>query len=308
MCARDWHGPTAFRFRGKMTLTSAQSRPQKVFIVHGHDTVRDSVVRWIETIGLEVIVLDEQASRGQTIIEKFEENVKDVGFAIVLLTPDDEGWKVGGKKKPRARQNVIFELGFFVGRLTRSRVCALRLGDVEIPSDFQGVLYIDSDKQGGWKLLIAQELAAAQLKVDASKAFRMPGLPIRATEEPVTTARTSSAPKSDPVLHDPSLAVLSDVQAQTLLGRLAPKSRDVIALIASAPVDGMKLTEVATHFGVRPSDLIGVWAGLTRVTRRVTQQNGAALIDWRRLGWEEDWTARLHPTTRDSFRRSLGLN
>ena len=97
----------------------------------------------------------------------------DVGFAIVLLTPDDRGGEASlpyEKQKPRARQNVIFELGYFIGRLGRQRVCGLYKPDVELPSDYTGVLYIPVDKQGGWRLALAKEMKAAGLPVDMNKA------------------------------------------------------------------------------------------------------------------------------------------
>src|SRR5690606_627542 len=91
--------------------------PRKVFVVHGHeDGASEAVARFLEKLGLEAIILMEQANQGRTIIEKFEAH-GDVGFAVVLLTPDDEGYAKGKPPQPRARQNVIFELGYFVGRL-----------------------------------------------------------------------------------------------------------------------------------------------------------------------------------------------
>jgi predicted nucleotide-binding protein len=87
----------------------------------------------------------------------------------VLLTPDDLGGSVSaGATTSRARQNVIFELGYFVGKLDRGKVCLLRRGDVEIPSDLYGVLYTDMDAAGGWRIKLAQELKAAGFAVDLS--------------------------------------------------------------------------------------------------------------------------------------------
>lgn len=111
----------------------------------------------------------QQPNEGRTIIEKFEDHA-DVGFAIVLMTPDDVGAlvKEKDKLKPRARQNVIMELGFFLGKLGRKRVCALHK-DVEIPSDYKGVLYVPMDKQGGWQLKLATEIKAAGIEIDLNK-------------------------------------------------------------------------------------------------------------------------------------------
>lgn len=154
---------------GKVSAGSASLR-NSVFIVHGHDDgAKQAVARMIERLGLDAIILDEQPQAGRTIIEKFEEHAGEVGFAIVLLTPDDVGGtKAGGVEnlKPRARQNVIFELGFFVGRLGRGKVCSLYKQEVEIPSDYDGVGYVEMDVNGGWQLKVAKELQSAELPVD----------------------------------------------------------------------------------------------------------------------------------------------
>jgi len=138
----------------------------RIFIVHGHDgEAREAVARFIEKMDLEPIILHEQANKGRTVIEKVEAN-GDVGFAIVLLTPDDEGRVLGGELEPRARQNVLLELGYFLGRLGRERVCTLKRGDVEIPSDFAGVVWQGMDNQSGWKTSLARELKAAGYEID----------------------------------------------------------------------------------------------------------------------------------------------
>lgn len=144
----------------------------KVFIVHGHDDgARETVARFLERIGLEAIILHEQANQGRTIIEKVVAN-SDVGFAVVLLTPDDEGCVKGGTPEPRARQNVLLELGYFIGRLGRNKVCALKHGTLEIPSDFAGVVWETMDSNGGWKQALARELEAAGHSIDWNKVMR----------------------------------------------------------------------------------------------------------------------------------------
>lgn len=145
------------------------SQGDSVFIVHGHDDgAKQAVARMIDRLGLNPIILDEQPQAGRTIIEKFEEHAGEVGYAIVLLTPDDVGAKVGDEAhmKPRARQNVIFELGFFVGKLGRERVCQLYKQEVEIPSDYYGVGYVELDENDGWQLRVARELRSTGLPVD----------------------------------------------------------------------------------------------------------------------------------------------
>jgi len=144
---------------------------QSVFVVHGHDVeARETVARFIERLGLRAVVLHEQANRGQTIIEKFEEH-SAVPYAVVLLTGDDLGSSKSspGNLQPRARQNVILELGFFIGKLGRRNVCALHKSGIEIPSDYQGVAYIEMDSGEAWKSKLAREMKASGLSIDVNK-------------------------------------------------------------------------------------------------------------------------------------------
>lgn len=151
-----------------------QTRPKHmrdVFIIHGRDDgTKETVARFIEKLGLNPIILHEQPNQGQTIIEKFERHA-EVAFAIALLTPDDIGGLAGAEQslKPRARQNVIFELGYFTGKLDRGRVCALKGENVEIPSDYDGVLYIPLDEPGGWQMILMRELQNAGFEIDANR-------------------------------------------------------------------------------------------------------------------------------------------
>lgn len=149
--------------------SSSVSLGNNVFIVHGHDDgAKQAVARMVDRLGLSPIILDEQPQAGRTIIEKVEEYADGVGFAIVLLTPDDVGAKADGAENLnlRARQNVIFELGFFVGRLGRGKVCSLYKPGVEIPSDYDGVGYVEMDGYGGWRLKVAGELQRAGFAVN----------------------------------------------------------------------------------------------------------------------------------------------
>jgi len=150
----------------------ARAPSRKIFVVHGHDEgARETVARFIERIGFEAIILHEQANRGRTVIEKVEAH-GDVGFAVVLLTPDDVGGVSPEALHPRARQNVLLELGYFIGLLSRARVCALRKGEVEIPSDFAGVVYQPLDDHGAWKTALARELQDAGYDIDWNKVMR----------------------------------------------------------------------------------------------------------------------------------------
>ena len=138
-----------------------------VFIVHGHDEVALlKLEEFLGKVGLNPIVLSRQADEGRTIIEKFEK-YSNVGFAIVLYTYCDDGKeKTESDYKKRARQNVVFEHGYMIAKLGRKRVCALRKGDIEIPSDYQGVIFKTMDESGGWQLEIAKELKVAGYSID----------------------------------------------------------------------------------------------------------------------------------------------
>lgn len=146
---------------------ASKSISRKVFLVHGHDmAVKESVARFLERIGLEPIILHEQANEGRTIIEKFEA-FTDVPFAVVLMTADDVGSKADSEQTlvPRARQNVILELGYFTGKLGRRRVAALYIPRLEVPSDLHGVLFTELDEKGAWRNKLAQELVTAGMEI-----------------------------------------------------------------------------------------------------------------------------------------------
>ena len=144
---------------------------RKVFVVHGHDEgARETVARFLMQLGFDPIILHEQANQGRTVMEKVEAH-GEVGFAVVLLTPDDEGSVKGGTSEPRVRQNVLLELGYFLGRLGRDKVCALKRGTVEIPSDFAGVVWESMDGNG-WKQALGRELEAAGHEIDWNKVMR----------------------------------------------------------------------------------------------------------------------------------------
>jgi predicted nucleotide-binding protein len=142
----------------------------KVFIVHGHDdNMLQNVNLFLRKLELSPIILHEQPNKGRTIIEKFVD-YSDVGFAVVLLSPDDKAI-ANEKQINRARQNVIFELGYFIGRLGRDRVAALYKSSVEIPSDYSGVLYLEFNSSENWKIQLCKELKAVGFNIDLNKAF-----------------------------------------------------------------------------------------------------------------------------------------
>ena len=142
---------------------------KKVFILHGHnDALKTAAARLLTKLQLEPVILHEQPNKGRTIIEKFLDYT-DVAFALVLLTADDRGGLAGETPENyslRARQNVILELGFFVGSLGRERVAAIYEHGVEIPSDYSGVLFIPHDTAGLWQYKAAKEMKAIGIKID----------------------------------------------------------------------------------------------------------------------------------------------
>lgn len=141
----------------------------RVFVVHGHDgELKHAVARLVEKQGLEAIVLSEQANKGKTIIEKFEEN-SDVSGAICLFTADDMGRaKATPNEQPRARQNVVFEAGYFMGKLGRNRVVIIAESGVELPSDMQGIVYTNKNN---WEVDVLRELSAMGYAIDFNKLF-----------------------------------------------------------------------------------------------------------------------------------------
>jgi predicted nucleotide-binding protein len=147
------------------------TRGTGVFLVHGsNDAAKQTVARFLERLNLDVTILHEQPDRGQTVIEKFEANAS-VTYTVVLLTADDVGAVQSSPTDlhPRARQNVLLELGYFLGTLGRTHVCALREEGVEIPSDLSGVLYVPFDAEGAWKLRLATEIKAAGIELDLNR-------------------------------------------------------------------------------------------------------------------------------------------
>jgi hypothetical protein len=173
--------PLAKKIRHKITFNKlpprvpsvAEGKPlqskTKVFIAHGRDGyAKVRVARFIERLGLEAVILEEQVSEGNTIIEKFE-RLTNVGFAIVLYTECDTGSFQGEVPKPRARQNVIFEHGFLVSKLGPQNVCLLVKSGVELPSDIRGIVHEVLDEGGAWRIDVAKALKNAGYFIDLNK-------------------------------------------------------------------------------------------------------------------------------------------
>ena len=143
----------------------------QVFVIHGRDHgTRDTVTRFLENLGLEAVILQEQPDQGRTVIEKFEQYAL-CDFAVALFTPDDVGGPNDSSLEPRTRQNVVFELGYFIGKFGRDRVRVLLKGNPEIPSDYSGVVYITVDESEGWKMALIREMKSAGFDIDANRAL-----------------------------------------------------------------------------------------------------------------------------------------
>jgi predicted nucleotide-binding protein len=157
------------------TPVKPHEQSNRVFIVHGRDeTMKEAVARVISDLGLKPVILHEQTNQGRTVIEKFEANASDVGYAVVLLSPDDMAYSRSQKPeqaRPRARQNVVLELGYFIAKLGREKVTTLYRGieGLELPSDIAGVVYTQFDDAGHWRYRLADELRAAGYTIDKNK-------------------------------------------------------------------------------------------------------------------------------------------
>jgi predicted nucleotide-binding protein len=159
----------------KMPSIAPSLVSRKVFVVHGrNDALKEAVARYLTQLDLKPIILHEQANAGHTIIEKFEAN-SDACYSMILMTPDDAGCLAPPSSlddfQQRARQNVVFEWGLFVGKLGRRNVCALVVEGVELPSDVHGIVYVPLDQHGAWKMLLARELKAGGVEVDLNRAI-----------------------------------------------------------------------------------------------------------------------------------------
>jgi predicted nucleotide-binding protein len=169
---RDLQSDVAAAVPGGERVAGPANR--NVFLVHGREAsgFREAAARFLEKLGLNAVILAEQANEGRTLIEKFEDKALEVGYAVVLLTPEDSAYGLSDQpptRPNRARQNVILELGYFMARLGRKRVVALLQEGVEVPTDILGIAYIPLDESGAWRTLLARELAAAGFEIDTRK-------------------------------------------------------------------------------------------------------------------------------------------
>ena len=143
--------------------TAKKTNNDTVFIIHGHDnTLKMEVQLLLNRAAVNNIVLHEQADRGRTIIDKLLDETNKAGYAIALLTPDD----ILENEAKRARQNVILEIGYFIGLLGKERIRLLVKDGVEVPSDLQGILYEKYEASGSWKIKLLKEMQAVGIYVD----------------------------------------------------------------------------------------------------------------------------------------------
>ncbi len=156
---------------------SKKELSNEIFIVHGTDEeMKQVVARTLDTLDFEPVILHDKPNQGRTIIEKLEGESELSHFTVVLLSPDDWAYSIEQKSesaKLRARQNVVFELGYFIGKLGRAGVFVLyrEADNFEMPSDFKGVVYAPYHKDGDWPMKMAQELKAFGYDVDFNKLF-----------------------------------------------------------------------------------------------------------------------------------------
>jgi predicted nucleotide-binding protein len=159
------------RFNLESCRTDKLSVPvasRKVFIVHGRDeNAKNQVALFLRKIGLEDIVLHQRPNRGRNLLTKFQEDAEGSSFAVILMTRDDDGGLAGGPQQKRARQNVVFELGFFIGKFDTPRVAALIVPGVEKPSDFDGICWREFGHGTNWKNELARELKEAGVPFDS---------------------------------------------------------------------------------------------------------------------------------------------
>jgi len=156
-----------------VVLDQSQLRRSNILFIHGHDEVRkDSVLKFIEKVGLQALILQEQLNGSRSIMEKLGK-FSNINFAIILVTPDDT---TPSEDKPRegkacVSQDMIFELGYFVGKLGPGRVCALYQEGMEIPFDYSDIVCVPMDPRERWKLLVAKEIKQAGIEIDLNKAI-----------------------------------------------------------------------------------------------------------------------------------------
>jgi predicted nucleotide-binding protein len=117
---------------------------KQVFIVHGHnDKIREELEKFLDEKGIRSVVIQAKARTGGDLLSTIEDQINSCMAGFILLTPDDEGrlYKYGEQTRLRPRQNVIFEAGFLTALFRKTRrVCFVKEGELEIPSDLNGLL------------------------------------------------------------------------------------------------------------------------------------------------------------------------
>jgi predicted nucleotide-binding protein len=176
--------PTQKQIENSIPTPLASESPKNplsknIFIVHGHDEeLKEKVARFVTNAGLNPIILHEQPNKGRSILQKLRDHSEDACYAIVLFTPDDmactmeEYDKNENELRSRPRQNVVFELGYFLGLLEDKLVCVIFKEIEEMPSDYNGITYIKYDKGDGWKKELLKELGGVGFELDYKNALK----------------------------------------------------------------------------------------------------------------------------------------
>jgi predicted nucleotide-binding protein len=158
---------------GEMVEDMGKLKRPKVLMTHGRDEEKNfDVAEFLKKLDLDLINTPEQSDSGFNLIEQFEKH-SAVDFAVILLTGDDIAYPKGKSKepKPRPAQNVIFELGFLIGRLRKNLVCGLYEEGLDLPSEYEKSIFIPYDEDGLWKLLVARTMKMAGVDVDLNAAL-----------------------------------------------------------------------------------------------------------------------------------------
>ncbi len=155
-------------------MGNIQYNKKHVFIVHGHDDqLKTKVENVLRKLGLEPIILAQQPNEGDSIIDKFERKSSNADYAIILLTADDKGKPKNDKRyKLRARQNVIFEMGYFRAKLGKRNLCYMYEEEVELPSDINGIGYVAIKNDDKWQLELVNELQSCDFDVSADSLLK----------------------------------------------------------------------------------------------------------------------------------------
>ncbi len=158
-------------------ISASASTPRRIIVVSGTDEVmKQALTKALTKLWLAPVVMQEEPSQGRKIVEHFQDYA-DVGFAVVLLSPDDYTYpkaEAATKRKLSPQQDVIFLLGFLLGKLGKSKVLVFykESADFAVPLDFEGVKFTAFDDRDSWKLALIRELTNCVYSVDADRILK----------------------------------------------------------------------------------------------------------------------------------------